>query len=92
MSEYVIDFLKVNELTVHPNDNPNTTGYIPGTFCYNISRKMIREYLDIYREYPGTNKISEKKYLDAVSQLVFNKILISKSDIRERRIDEIIEK
>lgn len=90
--DYVIDFARINELTVHPNDNPNSTGFSPGTFCYHINRKLIREYLDIYIQYPNTNKITEQAYRDAVKNLNFNKILLSKNDIREKRIDEIIKK
>lgn len=89
--DYIIDFDKINELTTHPNDNPNSGSYT-GTFCYGISRKAIREYLDIYIQYPQSNKISEACYQNAVKHLNFNRILLSKSDIRERRIDSIISK
>lgn len=90
--DYIIDFDRINELTTHPNDNPNSTGFVQGTFCYGIARKAIREYLDIYIQYPQSNKISEECYQNAVKHLNFNRVLLSKSDIRERRINLIIPK
>ena len=81
---YIIDFSRVNELTAHPNDNPNT-GY-QGTFCYYISRRYIKDLIETYLNNQGDCQ----KYNHAVEILRFNKILLDKSDLRDGKIDEII--
>ena len=42
--DYIIDFDRINELTTHPNDNPNSTGFTQGTFCYGITQRLVNLY------------------------------------------------
>lgn len=85
-NEYVIDFDRVNELTVHPTDNMNQTGYQP-ILLYGISRKLITKYLEIYTD----SVIRGKEVNDSIIKtLLWNRILVGKSEIRDKRINEII--
>lgn len=56
-SEYIIDFVRMNELTSHINDDPNASNGI-GTsiFVYAISRKVIKELMDTYLMYRKDEK------------------------------------
>ena len=45
--DFVIDFVRLNELTSHPNDNPNQTGPFASGYCFSITRKVIKHYMDI---------------------------------------------
>lgn len=94
-NDYIIDFERVNKLTTHPNDNPNSGGAFAATFMYGISRKILKDYLEIFATYnkigarPG--KVSDEDYLKACEVLHFNKILINKADIRDNKIDEVLD-
>ena len=90
---YIIDFDRVNQLSSHDNDNP-TTG-MQGTFVHNISRKIIREYLDIYTDsVTHQGKISYKYTQETLNEVIetlrYNKILIDKSDIRDQKIEQVL--
>lgn len=89
---YIIDFERVNQLTSHPNDNPNSTGaYTTGTFCYSISRKYIKDLIEFYLNKEDVRHLTPNiTWEEVVDILVFNKVLISKSDIRDRKINELI--
>ena len=50
--DLIIDFERLNQLTAHPNDNPNSNNSITGAvFTYNISRKILKDYMEIYVGY-----------------------------------------
>jgi len=88
-SNFIIDFERLNYLTTHPNDN-NTAGY-NGSYCYSITRKCIKIYMDIYlSNIDQSKKFSDEIYMEAVENLNWNKILISVADDRENKIEKII--
>jgi hypothetical protein len=86
INNYILDFERLNELTSNKNDNP-TEGYT-GTFFYGISKKILKKYLDVFI---GELKVSEDETKHIIDTLVYNRILIHKSIIRENRIDEILD-
>lgn len=90
--EYVIDFERLNQLTSHPNDNPNSNNAYSGNptgYCHSITRKVIKQYLDIYLD--TANRVRTEELLEeAINSLHYNKILISKSDIRDNKINNIL--
>ena len=98
LTDYVIDFERVNELTAHPNDDPSKTSGFSIPFAYSISRKILKEYLEIYVGYDSdpttsykignrTKKIHPKEYENIINTLKHNKILISSADIRDKKIN-----
>src|ERR1035437_3235786 len=91
-SEYIIDFDRLNQLTVHPHDNPNNTGTVYGgvSYYFSITRKIIKEYMDIYM--CNSPKISPEAYMTAIETLRYNKILLDKSDIRDNKINIVLKK
>jgi hypothetical protein len=97
MENYIIDFERINQLTSHPKDDPDS-GYAP-FYTYNTTRNLIKQYMEVYQSYRNTSgrgryhrgKEECDKYQEAVDILRFNKILISKSDIRDSKIDELLD-
>jgi hypothetical protein len=94
-SNYILDFERINELTVHPNDNPNSQGPMGTvTFCYHINRKFIREYVDVFTGYRGVghmhNTVTDEVFQKACAILHYNGILISPADIRDGKIVRIL--
>lgn len=92
---YVIDFDRINELTAHPNDNPNNTSNLNVTLIYSHTRKLIKEYLDIYTQYniSSSNRsrtITNEEYLKVCEVLHYNRILISQSDIRDKKLNTVL--
>jgi hypothetical protein len=90
----IVDFERINSLTSHPNDNPSTQSLSGGTFVYSITRKLLRDYLEIYLSYNQISqrsiKVPDEEYNKVCEILLFNKVLISKSDIRDNRINDIL--
>lgn len=84
--EYIIDFDRVNELTSHPNDTTNQTGYQP-VFIHGISRSIIKDYLKEFNDSVIRGKSINPS---VIKTLVWNRILIGKSEIREKKINEIL--
>lgn len=80
---YIINFKRINELTAHSGDVDISSPFI--TSYFSISKKIIKEYMEIYTEY-GRNK----KYLMKNIILHFNGILISEDDIRDGKIESIL--
>lgn len=92
--EYIIDFGRVNELCAHPNDNPKDG--LSGIFVYSVSRKIIKDYLDIYTDsvlQPRrvTVKYTQEMLDHVIETLNFNRILISKADIRDDKINQVLQ-
>ena len=89
---YIIDFERINYLTSHPNDKPEE-GYLP-LYIFNTTRSLIKQYMEIYQGYNsqnGKSHRSEEKYDEAVAILRYNKILLDESDIRNEKIEKILE-
>ena len=87
---YIIDFDRVNQLTSHPNDTINTSGGYGQPFIYSVSRKIIKSYLDIYLG-EGNKAFTNSEWDQIIDTLHFNKILVSKSDIRDGKIEKILQ-
>lgn len=89
MSEiYIIDLERINQLTSHPADT--TGGYGGGQFVYSISRKIVKELMDVYSEHQKGISSPKGTYESALETLKYNKILITEADIRDRKIDTIL--
>lgn len=98
MNNYVIDFERVNYLTSHTNDGVSNSSYTQ-QFIYSISRRTIKEYLEIYIGYnPNeaykignySKKITNEEYNKIVNTLIYNRILILPPSVRDEKIDKII--
>ena len=94
---YILDFDRINKLTAHPNDNPNNSQGFTTGYCYSITRKILKEYLDIYTQYniTGNNSrnrtITEEEYLQICEVLHYNRILVSQSDIRDNKLNQVLD-
>lgn len=98
--DYIIDFERVNQLTAHPNDDPSKSSGFAAPFTYSISRKILKEYLEIYIGYnPSesykignrTRTVPIEQYNNIIETLKHNKILISSADIRNEKINSILD-
>lgn len=92
--EYVINFDRINELCVHPNDDPK--GGISGIFVNSLNRQLIKEYLNIYTDSVTGHGNIKKKYSEETLNIVketlhFNRILVSKADIRDGKINQVLQ-
>lgn len=90
-SDYVIDFERVNQLTTSIYDDPNdkSSPFSNGRFAYSISRKIILNYLDQFQGISNREEISDK-IRHVIDTLEYNGILISKSTMRDKKIDKIL--
>jgi hypothetical protein len=88
--DFIIDFDRINELSSTKDDNP-TEGYT-GTYHFAISRKIVKQYLDIFL---GETQMSKQKHEEmlphVVNTLIYNRVLIHAGTIREDRINQILE-
>ena len=89
-SDYIIDFERVNQLTSSIYDDPNdkSNPFTEGRFAFSVSRKLIKEYLDRFER----NSLSDDKMEHTIKTLEYNKIIVHKSTIRDRKIDEVLDK
>jgi hypothetical protein len=92
---YIIDFERINYLSSHQDDNPNRD-FSP-YYVYNITRSLIKEYMEIYQSYRGQigkaqrfRTVNDNQYEEAVEILRYNKILLDKSDIRDEKIEKLL--
>ena len=89
-SDYIIDFERVNELTSTVYDSEPSENVHFGKYVYHVSRKIIKDYLEIYNS-RESRRLDNKKVLEAIETLHYNGILISKSDIRDGKIKEVLD-
>ena len=93
--DYIIDFERVNQLTTTIYDDPDDkSSLIGGKFAYSVSRKSIREYLDIFTSWNPSVSNSDTikdKLKHVIDTLEYNGILVHKSTIRDNKINEILE-
>lgn len=78
---YIIDFERLNELTT----------IVDGDFApkgNTISRNILKEYMDVY-----LHKLNSKpEYVEhVIKTLIYNGILIGPAEIRDKKIDSILE-
>ena len=90
-SDYIIDFERINELTTHPGDNRDKDSFMP-TSVYSISKQIIKDYIRIWSEQEfRSSNTTDIKLQEVIDTLVYNKILIAKSTIRDKKINQILE-
>jgi hypothetical protein len=87
---YIIDFERVNQLTTttYSKEKENSSPLSDGQMGYTLSRKLINQFLDKFTNRRMDTDNDEIEFI--IQTLVYNKILITKSDIRENKINEII--
>ena len=89
-SDYIIDFDRVNELTSHNNDSVVESPGFGSVFIHSMTRRLIKDYMEIYQgRYRGSS--DKKKVEEVIETLHYNRILISKSDMRDNKIKEVLE-
>ena len=91
ISDYIIDFERINQLTSSQYDDPqgkNTYGDQPYSL-HSISKNIIKQYIDTYMN-KDSKHTNQSKLQEAIETLQYNKILISKADIRDTKINDII--
>lgn len=89
--DYIIDFKKVNELTTSIYDDPDddTNAFQKGKFAFSVSRKLIREYIEVFSSMSERNTTTDKME-HIINTLEYNGILIHKSTIRDSKINTIL--
>lgn len=88
---YIIDFERINKLSTHPNDHLSEKSLEGALFTYGITRKTIKEYLEVYHNYGTKRNLSDSEYKRlqmVIDTLEYNRILIDK---RDHKIGEILE-
>ena len=93
-NDYIIDFDRVNQLTTSIYDDPNdkSNPFVAGKFAFSVSRKVIREYIDIFQSFSGSVRSTAiDKIEHIVNTLEYNGILIHKSTLRDKKINNILE-
>jgi len=90
IENYIIDFERVNELTSTAYDDKRPQGYHQeGTYAYTLSRKLIKEYLDIFSGSSSRN-VNQVKLNHIIKTLKYNKIILDESDIRDEKINKVL--
>jgi hypothetical protein len=86
---YIIDFERINELSgSHTADKNSPYG---ASTVHSTTKNLIRKYIEVYESRSGGRQsFSVDEIKEAIDILVYNKILISPSDIRDRKIDKIL--
>lgn len=86
--KYLIDLERINELTApHPGDNSNA--YQPTT-VFSVSKMLIKKWVEIWENRNSKTETDDKVKL-AFENLRFNKILLSESDIRDKKLQFILD-
>jgi len=86
---YIIDFERINELTLHPADGRDNSAYGP-TSIYSVTKNLVKRYKDRNRK--KNRNYNDEEIQEAIDILIYNKILISPADIRNQKIDKVLEK
>ena len=90
ISDYIIDFERINQLTSTIHDNPNGSTLNQPYQIHSISKNLIKQYIEIYQTKNSRNS-DKSKIEEAIEILEYNKILISKSTIRNNKLNKILE-
>ena len=90
-SDYIIDFDRVNELTtiVYSERVKQSSAFSDGNIGYTLSRKMISEFLNKFTQSKSSTTDEEMNFI--IETLVYNKILITKADIRDTKINKVLD-
>jgi len=87
-SDYIIDLERINQLTSSQYDNQQKSFGEPYSL-HSISKNIIKQYLDIYMNKDSRHS-DKSKLIEAIETLEYNKILISKSTIRDNTINQLL--
>ena len=79
---YIIDFERLNELTTVVDGEYIVRGNT-------ISRAILKEYMDIYT-HRSNNTSRRPEYEHVIETLVYNRILIGSAEIRDKKIDDVL--
>ena len=86
--KYIIDLERINELSApHPGDDSNS--YHP-TAVFSVSKMLIKKWIEIW-ENRTTKSESDDRVKSAFNSLRYNKILLDESDLRDRKIDKLLD-
>ena len=88
-SDYIIDLERINELTSSQYDNQQKNYGGQPYSLHSISKNIIKQYLDIFMN-KDSKHIDKSILLEAIETLEYNKIIISKSTIRDNTINELL--
>ena len=90
-SDYIIDFDRVNELTtiVYSERVKQSSAFSDGNIGYTLSRKMISDFLNKFTQSKSSTTDEEMNFI--IETLVYNKILITKADIRDTKINKVLD-
>jgi len=89
-SDYIIDLERINQLTSSQYDNQQKNFGGQPYSLHSISKNIIKQYLDIFMN-KDSKHLDKSKLQEAIETLEYNKIIISKSTIRDTKINDIIE-
>lgn len=91
-NDYIIDFDRVNQLTTSIYDDPTdqSSPFVVGKFAFSVSRKVIKDYIEAFQSISERNTKSDR-IEHIVNTLEYNGILIHKSSIRDKKINDILE-
>lgn len=86
---YIIDFDRINELCApHPADEKSTYGL---TSVYSISKMFIKKYLTIFEHRNSKRKEFTDDEIQEADTLIYNRILLTRSELRDKKIDKVLE-
>lgn len=90
-SDYIIDFDRVNELTtiVYSERVKQSSAFSDGNIGYTLSRKIISDFLNKFTQSKSSTTDEEMNFI--IETLVYNKILITKADIRDTKINKVLD-
>ena len=88
--KYILDLERINQLTApHPGDNSN--GYQP-TVVFSVSKSLIKKWVEIWENTSSRHSLeNDDKVKSTFENLRFNKILLTEADIRDRKLDKILD-
>lgn len=88
-STYIIDFERINQLTVHPMDaQQNKESYIPVSI-YSITKSFMKRCILRFEDQFSKRYVINEKDNKLFNILHHNKIILSPQDIRNSRIEEV---
>lgn len=85
VNDDIIDFERINELTIIAKDDTIYNSISGAT----ISRKIIKDMMEIFTENKPYRSPEQLEYI--IETLRYNKILISKASLRDKKIESIID-
>ena len=89
-SDYIIDLERINQLTYTIHDDTSGKNYGGQPYSvHSISKNIIKQYLDIFMN-KDSKHLDKSILIEAIETLEYNKIILSKSTIRDNTINELL--